>query len=182
MNTYIALLRGINVGGNNLVSMLSLKQILDRNGFKDVLTYIQSGNIIFRYENASTLNIAGIIKQIIRNEFSLNIEVVVITKTKWQTIINNKPQLWGLDTEWKHNLIVMLEPYDMVETVKAIGQLKPNIEFIESADGYIYQSLAKDMFGKTTTGKLAASPIYKQMTIRNFNTVMKLGSLTNQIK
>ena len=73
----------------------------------------------------------------------------------------------------------MLKPYDMDEAAAAIGELKPDIETIEPGNGVLYQSMSLKIFGRTTTGKLASNPIYKRITVRNNNTVIKLLSLLN---
>ncbi len=71
----------------------------------------------------------------------------------------------------------MIKPFNMDEVIAAIGQLKPGIEMIEPGDGVLYQSMSRALFGRTTTGKLASNPIYKRMTVRNYNTSMKLLGL-----
>lgn len=60
-----------------------------------------------------------------------------------------------------------------------VGELKPDIETIEPGNGVLYQSMSLKMFGRTTTGKLVSNPIYKKITVRNYNTVTKLFSLLN---
>ena len=173
-NKYIALLRGINVGGKAKLSMSDLKSELSDAGFEAVSSYINSGNIIFSSPNRDTDRLAREIETIIAKKFRLNVDVIVLSKSDWLAIIKNAPGWWGHDTTRKHNLIVLLKPYNMLEVLAAIGELKPGIESAEAGNGVIYQSLSLQDFGKTTTGKLAANPIYKRMTIRNFNTATKL--------
>jgi uncharacterized protein (DUF1697 family) len=71
----------------------------------------------------------------------------------------------------------MLKPYDMQQVVADIGDLKPDIEMLIAGEGVLYQSMSLALFGRTTTGKLATKPIYKRMTVRNYNTSMKLLTL-----
>jgi uncharacterized protein (DUF1697 family) len=71
----------------------------------------------------------------------------------------------------------MIGSHDMTDVVQAIGSLKPDIEAMAPGQGVLYQSMSRELFGRTTTGKLVSSPIYKQMTIRNYNTVTKLLTL-----
>lgn len=174
MNSYLALLRGINVGGNSLIKMADLKDSLAKAGFKDARTYIQSGNVLFVSSETDTGKLAKQIENVIETTFKLDVAVVVFSKQEWQAIIKAAPAWWGKDADWKHNILVMVPPYDMKDVVTAYGQLKPDIETMAPGKGVMYQSLSWESFGKTTGGKLASNPIYKKMTIRNYNTATKL--------
>jgi uncharacterized protein (DUF1697 family) len=112
----------------------------------------------------------------------LNVAVVVKTKQEWQDIIENAPAWWGHSTEFKHNLLVLLHSYSADEIMQAIGTLKPDIEMAEAGNGVIYQSISINNFGRTNSGKIASNPIYKHMTIRNFNTSIKLQKLLNEVE
>lgn len=175
---YIAFLRGINVGGNTLIKMAELKEALTAAGLANVQTYIQSGNVIFSSGINDTEELAALITSSIQKKFNLQVDVAVFTKAEWQQIIESAPEWWGADPEWKHNLWIMIKPYDMKDVTAAISALKPEIEAVEPGDGVLYQSLSIKYFGRTTTGsKIVSNPIYKRMTIRNFNTATKLRSL-----
>ncbi len=173
-NEYIALLRGINVGGNNIIKMAELRECITGLGFKNVRTYIQSGNILFETTEQDSQVLETHIQKAIAEQFSINLTVVVVKKQTLQKIIDDAPLWWGNNDQWKHNLIFLIRPFVVKDFVAAIGELKPDIEAIKAGDGVIYQSISKDSFGKTTSGKLASNPIYKKMTIRNFNTANKL--------
>ncbi len=174
---YLALLRGINVGGNAKIAMQDLRSVLEKSGLESVRTYIQSGNIIFESDEDNTTVLAELIKDVIEQNFELTVPVVVFTRTEWSKIVQEAPAWWGKDEDWKHNLLVLLKPYDMSATIAAIGTLKPDIERLEPGDGVLYQAMSRALFGRTTTGKLAASPIYQRMTVRNYNTAKKLLTL-----
>lgn len=177
---YLALLRGVNVGGNGLISMPSLRQTLTNSGLDNVRTYIQSGNILFTSAIADRNKLSKIIHDCIAANFNLDVALVLFTKDEWQIVIDEAPSWWGTDPEWKHNLIALLPPTSVTETIEAIGVLKPDIEAVQAGNGVVYQSMSFKLFGHTTTGKLAANPIYKKMTIRNYNTATKLLALLNQ--
>jgi len=174
MTTYLALLRGINVGGNSLIKMADLKLALAQSGLQNVRTYIQSGNVVFESEATDTLVLAQEVSKSIKNHFKMDVQTVVFSKKQWSGIIATAPKWWGADKEWKHNLLVMIPPFTMPEIVAAVGQLKPDIEAMQPGNGVLYQSMSLKLFGRTTTGKLASNPVYKQMTIRNYNTATKL--------
>lgn len=175
--TYLALLRGVNVGGKNMLKMAELKAALEADGFAAVRTYIQSGNIIFEAAKTDTELLARRVRQSIAKQFHIQAGVAVFTSDEWQHIIKKAPKDWGKDPSWKHNLLILLKPYDMKTVVSAIGELKPDIELLTPGGGVLYQSMSLKLFGRTTTGKLAANPVYQQMTIRNYNTATKLLGL-----
>jgi uncharacterized protein (DUF1697 family) len=174
--TYLAFLRGVNVGGKAKLKMADLVLALTEQGLTNVRTYIQSGNILFTSATPKG-ELVELIKQTIHANFDLSVEVALFTDTQWRAVVAAAPDWWGKDDSWKHNILIMIEPFDMTKTVAAIGMLKPDIEAVEPGNGVLYQSMSKELYGRTTTGKLAASAIYKQMTIRNYNTATKLLSL-----
>lgn len=177
---YVALLRGINVGGNAKIAMQDLRSSLEKSGLESVRTYIQSGNVIFESDEDNTTKLSGHIEDVIEQSFELTVPVVVFTQAEWAKIIHAAPSWWGKDPEWKHNLLILLKPYDMPATIAAIGVLKPDIERLEPGEGVLYQAMSRTLFGRTTTGKLASSPIYQRMTVRNYNTATKLLTLLNE--
>ena len=177
MNTYLALLRGINVGGNSIVKMSELKRALENSGLQKVTTYIQSGNVLFVSNKTDPQALSQLIHERIQSEFGVDSAVVVFTKAEWEKIIKSAPRAWGKDPTWKHNLLIMLKPYDMQAVIVAVGELKPDIEFMVAGDGVLYQSMSRKLFGRTTTDKLASNPLYKRMTVRSYNTSVKLRSL-----
>jgi len=179
--TYLGLLRGINVGGKAKIKMADLRLLMTRSGFTNVATYIQSGNVVFNSDVSDTDKLADTIHAAIFADLGLDIDVVVLEKTDWAAILKNAPVWWGADDTWKHNLLVLLPPYDMPETMHAIGKLKPEIEAAEPGERVVYQSMSREFFGRTTTGKLASSPLYKKITVRNYNTAHKLQALLDTI-
>jgi uncharacterized protein (DUF1697 family) len=174
---YLALLRGVNVGGNGIISMPALREALTKAGFENVRTYIQSGNILFTSASTDREQLTRAIHKCIKSTFGLDVAVVLFTKEEWRRIIRNAPDWWGADIEWKHNLLILLPPTSAAETIDAIGRLKPDIEAVLPGEGVVYQSMSFKLFGRTTTGKLASNHIYKMLTIRNYNTATKLLAL-----
>jgi uncharacterized protein (DUF1697 family) len=174
MISYIGLLRGINVGGKNMLKMTDIRDCLRRNGYRNVQSYIQSGNLIFEAPEQDTELQARTIEALIAKDFGLAVPTVVVTATRWKQIVEHAPATWGVDATWKHNLLVLIEPYNIQEVMESVGTIKPDIESLTAGQGVLYQSMSKELFGKTTTGKLASSPLYKKMTVRNYNTCMKL--------
>jgi uncharacterized protein (DUF1697 family) len=174
---HLALLRGVNVGGKSLLSMAALRVALEQDGFSRVQTYIQSGNVLFDSSPADPDQLAQRMEASLEKHFGITTRVAIFSDAHWRQVVADAPPWWGQNKEWKHNLLVLLKPYDMHEALAAIGLLKPDIEAVQAGEGVIYQSMSLKLFGRTTTGKLATNPLYKQLTIRNYNTTHKLLGL-----
>jgi uncharacterized protein (DUF1697 family) len=112
--------------------------------------------------------------------FAAKILVVILSQVQLRRIIDNVPVGWMQDAGWKYNYLFLKKPYDMHDVVAAVGELKPDIEAMTPGEGVLYQSMSRQLFGRTTTGKLASKPVYQLMTIRNHNTVTKLLGLMEQ--
>jgi uncharacterized protein (DUF1697 family) len=91
MAILISILRGINVSGKNMIRMVALKKMYENNGFTDVQTYVQSGNVTFRAENSSPEELQQVIENSIKQEFGFDVPVIVLTVEKLQRIIAGNP-------------------------------------------------------------------------------------------
>ena len=87
MKTYIALLRGINVSGKNIIKMTELKQLFLNEGFKNVTTYIQSGNVVFNTTENSKIKLEQLISIAIKNQFGYNINLLILTNKELETVL-----------------------------------------------------------------------------------------------
>lgn len=127
----IILLRGININGKNKISMDILKSELESIGFKNVYTYLNSGNIILE----STFDkdkIKKIIENLIIEKFNLDIPVFVITYLELKELLENKPNWWGLDNkEIYDNIIFLIPPTKYDEVYGVLGSIDDNIEKIK---------------------------------------------------
>lgn len=174
---YVALLRGVNVGGNSLIKMVDLRTAMETAGFKDVSTYILSGNVLFSSDERDQIKLAKSAKDVIKKNFKLNIKVVVFSSSQVETIVKSMPKGWGSNPEWKYNTLFLIPPYSVDDIMAEIGELKPGIEVLEKGDGVLYQSAEFKACGRSRTGKLASMRCYQQMTARNYNTTVKLTEL-----
>ena len=91
MKTYIALLRGINVSGKNKILMADLKTMLQEMGFKDVQTYIQSGNVVFKTRETDSSEIELKIEDKIGTTFGFTIPVIILDKNSFEKIWKENP-------------------------------------------------------------------------------------------
>ncbi|WP_099364199.1 DUF1697 domain-containing protein [Fredinandcohnia onubensis] len=173
---YIALLRGINVGGNNKIDMKVLKQTFERVGMKDVVTYINTGNIIFSSDDQSKTELSRILEEAIHDDFGLRIKVVVRSIDDVRGIIHAIPDTWKNDKDMKSDVMFLSDEIDD-ETVLESLVIKPTIDTVKYVPGAILWSIEKKNANKSGMSKIIGTKIYKQVTVRNVNTARKIYEL-----
>lgn len=182
MNTYVILLRGINVGGKNKVPMASLKKSLEELGFANVSTYIASGNVILDSDKP-TAEIKAQIETALPASFKLDselIKVLVLTRDQLQAVAANKPPGFGEHPQTYHSDAIFLMGIDAAEAITAFDP-RAGVDTVWPGDGVIYSQRLSAQRTKSRLSKIMASPVYKSMTIRNWNTTTKLLELLSKV-
>lgn len=110
MTTYIALLRGINVGGNKIIKMLDLKAMFQALGFANVRTYIQSGNVVFESDEGSVSLLSGVIERQIHEVFGFEVSVIIRTLAEMENVIANDPFQLSEPEEFKRWYVTFYQP------------------------------------------------------------------------
>lgn len=181
MEKYIALLRGINISGKNKISMPILKLGFEEIGFINVITYINSGNVIFFTESKNKNELITKIKNMISDKFKLNIPITVISIEELSDVLKNAPKWWGTeDKEIYDNTIFMIPPTKIEEVFKEVGEPKLEYEKVDSYGNVIFWSAFLKTFSKSRWSKIASLSINNNVTIRNANTVKKLLELATK--
>lgn len=178
---FLALLRGINVGGKNIIAKDDLKKCFENLGLTGVRTYIQSGNVLFRSGAASVKNLTTRIELALSQEFDYAAQAVVLSHKKYQTELQAAHKNWGADDTRKHNALFLLGGLKPAKVMAALPSPIEKYEQVGVGRSTIFWSASRKYLGKTTMMKLASTPIYKQMTVRNHNTTLKLLALFDQI-
>jgi len=178
MTEYIALIRGINVGGKNAVSMTKLKESLLNIGFENVSSYINSGNIIFESQETDLIKLVATFANILTIEFAVITKVAVLSVKEIHDSLQHAPEWWGQDPNSKHNAIFVIAPADVREVLEGVGDAKPEYEKIDAYNHVIFWSAPIDTFSRTRWSKIVSTNAYDKITIRNFNTTKKLVDLT----
>ncbi len=176
MKTYIALLRGINVGGHKKVPMAELRELLTKSGLENVRTYIQSGNVIFQSSEENKRKLESIIHQSILNHFGFEVPILVRAKGEIQTILNNCP--FPEEKKIQSYFIIINEAPGKVLAAETSQQIFPNEEFIITNNCvYIFYSLGA---GKAKLGiNWFEKKLKVKATARNYRTMVKLLSLSD---
>ncbi len=176
MNKYVALLRGINVGGNNIIKMAELKIAFEKNSFTNVKTYINSGNVIFESAEKDIAKITQNIEKDIAKTFKQNLQVVVISQKQLETVISEIPTEWKKGHDLRCYIAFIKEPFTPADFIKEV-KLKENVDSVKTGKKVVYMSTKLEGLTKSGFTKLAGTKIYKNITIRNLNTSQKLLAL-----
>lgn len=174
---YVALLRGINVGGNNKVEMPRLKKIFESLGYSEVKTYINSGNVVFASSESDKNKLSTTIEQEIETEFGFTVKVVVVKREIIEHIVNQVPADWVTDsTNMRCDVLFLWPDIDGPEVVKLIKQTPEIDELVYFPGAVVWKFLRKDV-NKSSMQKLIGTEVYKKSTARNINTVRKLAGM-----
>lgn len=179
MKRYIAFLRGVNISGKNKVTMAELKKGFEELGFREVKTYLNSGNVIFSGDEDDIGRFTNHIKIMIRKRFGLDIPVFVILKEELQDILQNAPDWWGNENkEIYDNIIFIMPPATFVQVFNEIGEPREELEKIKDYKEAVFWSFSRKDYQKTNWwSKTASANISDKLTIRTANTVRKLNEL-----
>jgi len=178
---YAALLRGINVGGNNKVNMAELKEAFESIGMDSVATYINSGNIIFKNDGHSKKELVSLLEKVIKDRFSLDIRVLVVSIEDFRPVMEKLPDDWRNDKDMKGDVLFL---WDDLEEDQLLSSLVINegIDHVIHVPGAVIWSADKKLVTKSGLMKLAGSSVYKKMTVRNINTVRRLYEMMSALE
>jgi uncharacterized protein (DUF1697 family) len=174
--TYVALLRGINVGGNNQVSMAELKVCFEKLGYSNVVTYINSGNVIFRSGETDSRKIENTIEKALLNTFAFPICTIVRNFSEMEELISRIPKSWLNAADQKCNVIFLRSAIDHPGILDGL-KLKPEIEEVHYHPGVLFWSAKTSNLTKSEMVKLSTTPAYRQMTVRILNTTRKIHEI-----
>lgn len=177
---YIALLRGINVGGNNIIKMSDLKTCFEGMGFNDVITYIQSGNVLFNTGETDQAALILKIEQSLSEAFDYRSRIVLITQAQLKKIVASAPAGFGTDPDqYRYDVLFLKQPLTADKAIQSIS-LREGVDEAYKGKGVLYFSRLISKAGQSYLNKLITLPVYKEMTIRNWNTTTKLLSLSGK--
>lgn len=179
---YLALLRGINVGGNNIIKMLDLKKCFEDMGLHHVITYIQSGNVIFTSSEKDISKLTILIENALSKTFNYQAKIVLISYEHLKEIVAQAPKDFGKNPDlYRYDFIFLKDPLQSEEALKTI-RLKEEVDFAHAGKSVIYFSRLIEQASKSYMNKIILLPIYKSMTIRNWNSTTKLLSLMENMQ
>jgi uncharacterized protein (DUF1697 family) len=170
---YVALLRGINVGGKNLIKMPELKACFEAGGFRDVVTYIQSGNVLFRSAGGSAA-LARRIEEMLTSTFGYQASVVLRSRAQLRAVVETAPEGFGVDPgAFRYDVIFLKEPLTARAALKSVPT-RQGVDEVHAGRGVLYSSRLISRAAQSRLSKVVSLPIYQSMTIRNWKTTTTL--------
>jgi uncharacterized protein (DUF1697 family) len=174
MHLYVALLRGINVGGKNLIKMTDLKACFEALGFENVRTYIQSGNVIFSADESDKARLTSWLEDALSNTFHYESTVVVRSDHEIKEIVAHAPQGFGSEpATYRYDVVFLKEPLTSTEAMKSITT-KEGVDQAFAGEGVLYFSRLISRAAQSHLSRIVSMPLYQSITIRNWNTTTKL--------
>jgi uncharacterized protein (DUF1697 family) len=173
---YVALLRGINVGGRNPVRMPELKAAFENASFDEVSTYIQSGNVLFT-ASAPRASLEASIEEMLEHRFGVPLVVVVQSHAQLRSVVTRAPTGFGTEPDTYHSDVVFLRsPLTAAQAMKIV-RLREGVDQAWRGRGVVYFSRLSAQRTKSRMSSIVGTPEYANMTIRSWATTTKLLAL-----
>jgi uncharacterized protein (DUF1697 family) len=174
MTTYVALLRGINVGGKHPIRMPELVACFEALGARDVRTYIQSGNVLFTHRGARPREER--FEAAILERFGFDVPVVLRTREEMAATIAAAPADHGAP-HLRSDAMFLKAPLTAEQAFAQFPEPRPGVDAVALGPGVVYFSRVASRASQTRLTRVMALPIYRQMTIRNWRTVTAIADM-----
>lgn len=174
MTTFVALLRGINVGGRNQIRMTDLRSCFEKMGFRDVATYIQSGNVVFVSDETRLGELVVRIEQALAASFDYEASVAVRSRTQMRAVVARAPAGFGADPDRYRSDVIFLKPPLTARTALKSVRTREGVDEVHAGSGVLYFSRLTSRASQSQLSRIVGLPVYQSMTIRNWNTTTKL--------
>ncbi len=174
MARYVALLRGINVGGKNPIRMADLKACFEQHGFEDVATYIQSGNVLFGSSESSGAKLTASIERMLAATFAPQASVVLRSRDQMRAIVDGAPEGFGADPARYRSDVIFLKPPLTPKAAMEQVSTREGVDRAWAGTGVLYFERLAAQAAQSRLTKIVSTPMYQSMTIRNWNTTTEL--------
>lgn len=175
--TYVAFLRGVNVGGKGIVSMAAIKEALVALGLSDVRTYINSGNVIFSTRASDTARLTARIEKAFEQHTGMAIKVLVLDHPALQKLVDAIPHDWVDDKAMRTYVLLLWKELDGRSILERLPA-KPGIDELMYTPGAVIWRVDRENVTKSQMNRIVGTSLYKKITIRSANTMRKLNELT----
>jgi uncharacterized protein (DUF1697 family) len=173
---YVCLLRGINVGGKNPVPMADLRSTMEQAGFERVRTYIASGNVLFETDRPAG-KLEDQIEAALEERFGLGLVVVVRSEQQLRRVVSKAPDGFGTQPKVFHSDAVFLKAPLTAKQAMTVVQTKEGVDTAWAGDGVLYFQRLSAQRTASKMGRFVGTPEYRSMTIRSWQTTLKLVDL-----
>lgn len=173
---YVALVRGINVGGRNLMSMADVRECLEGRVFTRVTTYIQSGNVLFESNQSDVGGLTTRMEKTLSATFGHDVPVFLRSQAQLKKIVEQAPAAWKTGAALRQNVAFLRAPLTAQRALSEIDP-KPGVDSIQAGDGVVYLSTVMSRLKQSRLSRIVSSPIYSDMTVRSYRTCQKILTL-----
>lgn len=171
---YIALLRGINVGGNKMIAMADLRALLTKLGFADVRSLLQSGNLVFRADRRTPAQLEALLEAETEKRLGVQADVFVRTASEWAEVVAGNPFAEEAKRDPGHLIVMFLRK---AGDVKAVQDAIVGRETVRGSGRHLYITYPDGQGTSKLTNAVIEKKLGTRGTARNWNTVMKLAAL-----
>jgi uncharacterized protein (DUF1697 family) len=176
-STYVALLRGINVGGRNRILMADLAACFESAGYRDVRTLIQSGNVVFRADRVQRAELIDVIEHALAEAFDYRATIALRDSEEMRAVVQAAPPGFGGDPEhYREDVLFLIPPLTPAEALAALT-LTHGVDAAWAGPGVVYHSRLTARASQSRMSRLVSHPVYPRITIRNWNTTTRLTSM-----
>ena len=175
--TYIAFLRGVNVGGKGIVSMAAIREALVALGLSDVRTYINSGNVIFSTRASDARQLAARIETALEQHTGMAVNVLVMDHRSLKGMVDAIPRNWVDDKTMRTYVLLLWKELDDRGILDRLP-VKPGVDELRYTPGAVVWRVDRENVGKSQMNRIVGTALYKKITIRSANTMRKLNELT----
>lgn len=179
MASYVALLRGINVGGKNKVPMAALRAAVESGGHSSVRTYIQSGNVLFD-SDAPAAGIEADMEALLARELGMELVVVVRSHRQLRSVVHDAPDGFGTQPEHFHSDAVFLKSPLTAARAMQVVQTRDGVDRAWPGRGVLYFERLSERRTQSRMNRIMGTPEYRLMTIRSWSTTTKLLAMLEQ--
>ena len=170
---YVALLRGINVGGNNPVNMKQLARVLTDAGHRDVRTYINSGNVVFTAEHVPT---EADLEVLLEGRFGFRIPVLLRDRAAYAATVEAAPAEFA-DDGLRRDVLFLKDTISPTDALAALPALTEGVDRVWAGPRALYFARLAAEASRSRLAKIVGTPIYREISARNWNTTRTLLTL-----
>jgi uncharacterized protein (DUF1697 family) len=170
---YVALLRGINVGGRNSVAMKDLREAFEAAGFQSVKTYINSGNVLFESDSPAASLAAGL-EAMLERRFAIPLVVVVRSHRQFRNVVEKAPDGFGAQPGTYHSDVIFLKAPLTSRQAMQVVKLREGVDQAWPGAGVVYFARLSERRAQSQMSRIVGTPEYQEMTIRSWTTTTKL--------
>ncbi len=181
MSIHVALLRGINVGGRNMVAMSHLRDLLAVLGFAGAKSLLQSGNLVFKSDQLTGAALERLLEVETSKRLSVSADYVVRSTAEWEKVVARNPFPKQAKNDPSHLLVMFLKTAPTAKSVASLQAASKGPEMIRCDGKQLYVAYTAGIGRSKLTGALIEQKLGSRGTGRNWNTVLKLAALAERM-